>query len=45
MIVRTETWSTKSGVVVKAVVRDEHGRIVGATNQTAPVRLTLVGRK
>jgi len=43
VIIRTETWSTKIGKVVKAVARDEKGKIVGATNQTA--NFVLVGSK
>lgn len=45
MIVRTETWNTRKGTVVKAVVRTEQGKIVGATNQTAPVTLVIVGKR
>ena len=45
IVVRTETWSTKTGQIVKAVVRDENGRILGATNQTAEVRPHIVGAK
>lgn len=35
--VRTESWLTKEGLVVKAVVRDSKGRILGTTNQTDSV--------
>ncbi len=45
MIVRTETWATRKGAVVKAVVRNEDGTLVGATNQTAPVTLVIVGKR
>lgn len=45
LIVRTETWNTRTGPVVKAAVRKTNGTFVGATNQTAPVHLTIVGRK
>ena len=38
VIVRTEKW----GNVIKAVVRDENGRFIGATNQTKSVPQTLV---
>ncbi len=38
VIVRTEKW----GKVIKAVVRDEQGRFIGATNQTQAVPQTLV---
>lgn len=52
-IVRTEVWNTANGKIVKAVTRDEYGRILGATNQTSGVvikrtsrpRVTLVGSK
>ena len=40
--IRTETWSTNKGTVVKAVLRDEKGRIVGATNQTSAVKIAEV---
>jgi hypothetical protein len=45
VIVRTETWNTRKGEVVKAVVRTESGRILGATNQTASVSPLVTGRK
>lgn len=45
IVVRTEVWSTKNGEVIKAVVRDESGRILGATNQTAVLRPAIVGAK
>jgi hypothetical protein len=38
VIVRTEKW----GKVIKAVVRDENGRFMGATNQTKAIPQTLV---
>ena len=38
VIVRTEKW----GKVIKAVVRDEQGRFIGATNQTKAMPQTLV---
>lgn len=46
IVVRTETWKTQTGTVVKAVVRDEKGKLVGATNQTQPVKLPdiIVGK-
>ena len=34
VIVRTETWNTAQGKVIKAVARDEAGTFIGATNQT-----------
>jgi hypothetical protein len=43
VIIRTEQWNTKTGKIVKAVARDEAGKIVGATNQTS--NFVLVGRK
>ena len=47
IVIRTEVWTTRKGQVVKAVVRDSLGKIVGATNQTAAVAapLVIVGRK
>lgn len=53
LIVSTEVWNTKSGVVSKAVVREPNGKFVGATNQTKAVpvakriatqKFDLVGR-
>lgn len=46
IIVRTETWNTKTGKIVKAVVRDEKGKLVGVTNQTQPVKVPdiIVGK-
>ena len=46
IIVRTEKWNTKTGTIVKAVVRDEKGKLKGATNQTKPVTLpdVIVGK-
>lgn len=38
VIVRTEKWDN----TIKAVVRDEQGRFLGATNQTQAVPQTLV---
>lgn len=42
VIVRTEKW----GKVIKAVVRDEQGRFIGATNQTQgiPQVLQVIGK-
>lgn len=45
LIVRTEVWNTAQGEVAKAVVRTDKGVFVGATNQTAPVALTLIGKR
>jgi hypothetical protein len=42
VIVRTEKWNTKQGQVIKAVVRDESGTFIGATNQTQVIPQTLV---
>lgn len=53
LIVSTEIWNTKSGVVSKAVVRTPKGLFIGATNQTKAVpvaksvktaKFDLVGR-
>jgi hypothetical protein len=44
VIVRTETWTTKTGTVAKAVVRDEKGRLIGASNQTKTVKVGIVGK-
>lgn len=48
IIVRTEIWSTKSGKIAKAVVRDEKGKLIGATNNTKVVnfaREKVVGKR
>ena len=46
LVIATEIWKTRKGKVVKAVVRQENGKFVGATNQTGIVdRVQLVGRK
>lgn len=45
IILRTETWDTRQGEVIKAVARDESGRLLAATNQTAAVKVALVGAK
>jgi len=45
IVLRTEIWATPSGPVAKAVARDEAGRIVGASNQTASISIGIVGRK
>lgn len=37
IVVRTEVWN--KGSVVKAVVRNERGQFLGATNQTKPFAL------
>ena len=46
IIVRTETWTTRTGAVIKAVVRDEKGKLVGATNSTRSVAVPqlIVGK-
>lgn len=45
IVIRTEAWSTKRGDVIKAVVRDDKGKILGATNQTAAIAPVLIGKK
>jgi len=49
IVVRTEVWNTHQGTVAKAVTRDQLGRLIGATNQTANVptieKAVIVGRK
>jgi hypothetical protein len=45
IVVRTENWKTQKGKVVKAVVRNENGTFIGATNQTKSTKLVIVGRK
>ncbi len=47
IIVRTEAWTTKTGIVIKAVARDAEGHLLGATNQTASVEVAplVVGAK
>lgn len=45
IIVRTEKWKTQKGEVIKAVVRDERGKILGATNSTKSVTPQVVGKK
>ena len=37
MIVSTEIWSTRKGVVIKAVVRDPRGTFNGLTNTTRAI--------
>jgi flagellar biosynthesis protein FlhB len=46
VIVRTERWNVQGEPVIKAVVRTEDGKFVGATNQTqvAPQTLVIVGK-
>ena len=39
VIVRTETWNTAQGKVIKAVARDSAGTFLGATNQTATINI------
>lgn len=45
--IRTETWTTQKGTVVKAVARDEKGTFLGATNQTQAIEVAplVVGAK
>jgi hypothetical protein len=45
IVISTEEWKTKQGIVVKAVARNEKGHLLGATNQTAAVAPVVVGRK
>ena len=50
--VATEVWNVQGKAVAKAVVRNENGTFVGATNQTKALpaskivrpRVTIVGR-
>lgn len=46
VIVRTEKWNRNGVQVVKAVVRDERGMFIGATNQTqeTPQSLVIIGK-
>ncbi len=52
VIVATEIWNTSKGPVAKAVVRNDKGTFLGATNQTQALpaskivrpRVTIVGR-
>lgn len=44
IIVRTETWNTKKGKIAKAVVRDDKGKLIGASNQTQSVAVGIVGK-
>lgn len=45
--IRTEAWTTKNGIVIKAVARDDEGKFLGATNQTQAFELApmVVGAK
>lgn len=47
IIIRTEAWTTKTGIVIKAVARDQKGTFLGATNQTQAIELAplVVGAK
>ena len=49
IVVRTEVWSTAAGTVAKAVTRDQLGRLIGATNQTANIptiqKAVIVGKR
>ena len=45
IIIRTEKWNVRGNEVIKAVARDNQGRIVGATNQTAAIQPQIVGKK
>lgn len=44
IIVRTETWNTKEGSVIKAVARTDKGIFLGATNQTQAVPFEIIGK-
>jgi len=44
IIVRTETWNTSQGPVIKAVARTDKGIFLGATNQTQAVPFEIVGK-
>ena len=39
IVIRTETWNTADGQVVKAVARHSAGTFLGATNQTATINI------
>ena len=41
IVVRTEVWVTRKGIVSKAVVRTPNGRFNGATNKTKNVPATV----
>ncbi len=45
IVIRTEAWETKRGTAIKAVARDEKGRLLSATNQTATVLPLVVGKR
>lgn len=45
VIITTEVWNTRKGKVIKGVARDEKGRILGATNQTASYKFIEMGVK
>ena len=41
IVVNTEVWSTRKGIVFKAVVRTPNGRFNGATNKTRNIPATV----
>lgn len=43
--VRTEVWTTRKGVVAKAVVRNPNGRFDGVTNKTKNYGVSDLGLK
>lgn len=43
VVVRTELWNTRRGIVSKAVVRHLDGTFVGVTNQTVGWMARLMG--
>jgi hypothetical protein len=42
LTIRTETWNTAQGKAIKAVVRTNDGKFVGATNQTKAVPFSKI---
>ena len=41
IVVRTEVWITRKGIVSKAVVRTPNGRFNGATNKTKNIPVNV----
>ena len=41
IVVSTEVWTTRKGIVFKAVVRTPNGRFNGATNKTKNIPASL----
>ena len=42
IVVNTEVWATRKGIVFKAVVRTPNGRFNGATNKTRNIPATVL---